>query len=60
MTSRGLSYWVSLACVAVIFFFQQKLARREDLDVAVRELFQINAFIPPVLLIGMVMDMYLR
>jgi len=60
VTRRGLAFWVSLICVAVIFAYQQKLARRDDIEVSVKEFFQINAFVSPVLFAGMFMDVFMR
>ncbi|HPB81168.1 MAG TPA: UbiA-like polyprenyltransferase [Spirochaetota bacterium] len=60
MTRRGIAYWVSLMCVGLIFFQQQRLGRREDIEAAVRELFQMNAFVSPVLFAGMFIDVFFR
>jgi 4-hydroxybenzoate polyprenyltransferase len=58
IAKRQQAYWVALACVAVIFLYQQRLARREDQEAAVKELFQINAFVSPVLFVGTFIDVF--
>jgi 4-hydroxybenzoate polyprenyltransferase len=60
LTKRKEAYWVGVACAAVIFFYQQKLARRDDQAAAVKELFQINAFISPVLFVGTFIDVVVK
>ena len=59
IAKRQQAYWVALACVAVIFLYQQRLARREDQDAAVKELFQLNAFVSPVLFVGTFIDVFI-
>jgi 4-hydroxybenzoate polyprenyltransferase len=60
LTKRKEAYWVGVACAAVILFFKQKLARRDDQAAAVKELFQINAFISPVLFVGTFIDVVVK
>ncbi len=60
LARRKEAYWVALACAAVIFFYQQKLARRPDQAAAIKELFQINAFISPVLFVGTFIDVVVK
>ena len=59
IAKRQQAFWVALACVVVIFLYQQRLARREDQDAAVKELFQINAFVSPVLFVGTFIDVFI-
>lgn len=56
VTSRGLSYWISLVCIAIIFLRQQGLARGRDVEGAAIEFLQINSFISPLLFIGTFID----
>ncbi len=60
ITRRGIAYWAALMCVGVIFFHQQRLGRREDIETAVKELFQMNTFVSPVLFAGMFIDVFFR
>ncbi|MBP7584440.1 MAG: putative 4-hydroxybenzoate polyprenyltransferase [Spirochaetes bacterium] len=60
LARRQQAYWMALACVAVIFVYQQRLARKDDQEAAVKELFQINAFISPVLFVGTFIDVFVR
>ncbi len=60
LARRKEAYWVALACAVVIFFYQQKLARRPDQAAAIKELFQINAFISPVLFVGTFIDVVVK
>lgn len=56
LTARGTAYWVATGCVMLIFFHQQRLARRDDLAGSVREFFRVNMFISPVLFLGTFID----
>lgn len=58
LSGRSQPYWISVICVALIFFRQQQLARKEDIESAVLEFFSINKFVSPVLLFGTVMDIW--
>jgi len=58
IAKRQQAYWIALAAVAVIFIYQQRLARRDDHEAAVKELFQINAFVSPVLFVGTFIDVF--
>lgn len=60
LTNRGLPYWVAVICVALIFYQQQRLARREETESAVKEFFQINAFVSVVLFAGTFIDVFLK
>lgn len=60
LARRKEAYWIALSCAAVIFFYQQRLARRSDTAAAIKELFQINAFISPVLFVGTLIDVLVK
>jgi len=55
---RGIGYWVGVACVAVIFTAQQKLARGDDPASAIGRFFELNRYVAPVLFIGTFLDVY--
>ena len=60
VTRRGIAYWAALMCVGIIFFQQQRVGRREDIEAAVKELFQMNTFVSPALFVGMFIDVFFR
>jgi len=56
----NIAYWVSLACVALIFARQQLLSRKEDYEAVSKEIMQINSYVVPVLFMGTVIDVFMR
>lgn len=60
LTGKAIAYWVAVACVGVIFCRQQVLSRREDIQGAVKEIFQINAYISIILFIGTFIDVVMK
>jgi len=58
ITSKNIPYWVSLICIALIFFKQQKLAREEEIEPTLKDFFLINLYISPILLSGTAMDLF--
>jgi 4-hydroxybenzoate polyprenyltransferase len=56
----NIAYWVSLACVALIFVRQQLLSRAEDYQTVSKEIMQINTYVVPVLFMGTVIDVFMR
>jgi 4-hydroxybenzoate polyprenyltransferase len=52
------AYWISVLCVGIIFIYQQMLARRKDIEPAIKEFFKLNSFIAPVLFLGTFIDVY--
>lgn len=60
LAKRKDAYWVSLACAAVVLFYQQKIVQRADQAAAIKEIFQINAFISPLLFIGTFIDVVIK
>ncbi|MCU0844755.1 MAG: putative 4-hydroxybenzoate polyprenyltransferase [Spirochaetes bacterium] len=59
LARRGTGYWVAVACVAVIFTAQQRLARGEDPASAIKQFFELNRYVAPVLFIGTFLDVYI-
>lgn len=59
LAKKGIAYWVAALCVALIFFRQQSLARKEDIAQTSGEILQINSYIPPVLFIGTFIDVFM-
>jgi 4-hydroxybenzoate polyprenyltransferase len=58
LARRGIGYWVGVACVAVIFTAQQRLARGDDPASAIGRFFELNRYVAPVLFIGTFLDVY--
>ncbi|MFH0975120.1 MAG: UbiA family prenyltransferase [Spirochaetota bacterium] len=55
---RGLAYWISLFCFAIVLIKQQVLLRSKDTETAKKEFIQINNFIAPLLLVGTFIDVF--
>ncbi len=60
IAKRQQAYWIALAAVAVIFMYQQHLARRDEQEAAAKELYQLNAFVSPVLFVGTFIDVFVK
>jgi 4-hydroxybenzoate polyprenyltransferase len=56
LTQRKIAYWVALVLIGAIFFFQQKLARDEDISASIKKFFKINMYISPILFFGTLID----
>ena len=59
LARRGIGYWVGVACVAVIFTAQQRLARGEDAAAGIKQFFELNRYVAPVLFIGTFLDVFI-
>jgi 4-hydroxybenzoate polyprenyltransferase len=57
---RGLAYWISLLCLAIIFARQEFLLNYKDTETAKTEFQQINNFTAPLLLIGLLIDIFYK
>lgn len=58
LTVRGTAYWVTVLCVVLIFYRQQTLARRQDIETAIFEFFEINRYVSPILFVGTFIDVF--
>ncbi len=56
LADKGISYWVGIVCIGIIFLFQQRLARSAEISGAVKRLFAVNAYISPILFLGTFID----
>ena len=56
LADKGISYWVGIFCIGMIFLFQQRLARSAEVSGAVKRLFAVNAYISPILFLGTFID----
>lgn len=56
---KGGVYWLSVFCISGIFVFQQLLARKEDIEDAMKYFFKINMFVSPILFFGTFIDVFI-
>lgn len=52
LTHMKLPYWIAICFIGIIFFYQQKLARKENIALAIKDFFKINMYISPALFFG--------
>jgi len=52
LTHMELPYWIAICFIGIIFFYQQKLARKENIALAIKDFFKINMYISPALFFG--------
>ena len=51
-------YFISVGCIGIIFFLQQKTARQDDITSAIKIFFKLNMFISPILFAGTFIDVF--
>ncbi|MFA4837112.1 MAG: hypothetical protein WC749_13710, partial [Dehalococcoidia bacterium] len=56
----GIFYWLGVAGAAMIFGYQQRLARSEQLALAIGKFFKANMCVSPTLLSGTAIAVWLR
>ena len=56
LTQRKMAYWVALVLIGAIFFFQQELARDDNISASIKRFFKINMYISPILFFGTLID----
>ena len=59
LTRKEIPYWIAILCIGIIFFYQQKLARSENIALAIKDFFKINIYISPILFFGTLVDVFL-
>jgi len=59
LTDKEIPYWLAVICIGIIFLYQQKLARSENIALALKDFFKVNMYISPILLFGTLMDVFL-
>ena len=47
-----LPYWIAICSIGIIFIYQQKLARKKNIALAIKNFFKINMYISPVFFLG--------
>ena len=57
-THKNIFYWAAVVSVGMIFFYQQWMARSENLALAVKFFFKANMYISPILFIGTFTDVF--
>ena len=57
-THKNIFYWAAVVSVGIIFFYQQWMARSENLALAVKFFFKANMYISPILFIGTFTDVF--
>jgi 4-hydroxybenzoate polyprenyltransferase len=60
IAGRGLAYWISLFCLAIILLRQEILLNSKDVETTRTEFLQINNFTAPLLLIGTLIDIFYK
>ena len=58
ITHKNSFYWVAVISVSLIFLYQQRLARRQDIAEAVKVFLKINMYISPILFLGTLTDVF--
>ena len=59
LTHKNVPYWTAVLLVGIIFFYQQRLARRKNIALAVKNFFKVNMYISPILFFGTLTDVFL-
>lgn len=59
LTHKNVPYWTAVLLVGMIFFYQQRLARRKNIALAVKNFFKINMYISPILFFGTLTDVFI-
>lgn len=58
ITHKNGFYWVAVISVSLIFLYQQRLARRQDIAEAVKVFLKVNMYISPILFLGTLTDVF--
>ncbi len=60
LTHMKLPYWIAICFIGIIFFYQQKLARKENIALAIKDFFKINMYISPALFFGTLTNVLIK
>ncbi len=60
LTHMELPYWIAICFIGIIFFYQQKLARKENIALAIKDFFKINMYISPALFFGILTNVLVK
>ena len=58
ITHKNGYYWVAVVSVSLIFLYQQRLARSQDIAKAVKIFLKVNMYISPILFLGTLTDVF--
>lgn len=56
LTHKNVFYWAAVVSVGMIFFYQQRMARSQNIVLAVKIFFKANMYISPILFLGTFTD----
>lgn len=59
LTHKNVPYWTAVLLIGIIFLYQQRLVRRKDIALAVKNFFKVNMYISPILFFGTLTDVFL-
>lgn len=59
LTHKNVPYWTAVLLIGIIFLYQQRLVRRKDIALAVKNFFKVNMYISPILFFGTLTDVLL-
>jgi 4-hydroxybenzoate polyprenyltransferase len=59
LTHKNVFYWAAVVSVGMIFLYQQRLARSQNLALAVKKFFKANMYISPILFLGTFTDVFI-
>jgi 4-hydroxybenzoate polyprenyltransferase len=59
LTHKTVPYWMAVALVGIIFFYQQRLARNKNITWAIKNFFKANIYISPILFFGTLTDLFI-
>lgn len=56
LADKGIFFWIGVILISGIFFYQQKLARHENITEVVKPFFKVNMYISPILFFSTFID----
>jgi 4-hydroxybenzoate polyprenyltransferase len=59
LTHKNVFYWAAVVSVGMIFLYQQRLARSQNIALSVNFFFKANMYISPILFIGTFTDVFI-
>jgi 4-hydroxybenzoate polyprenyltransferase len=58
ITHKNGFYWIAVISVSLIYLYQQRLARRQDIAEALKAFLKVNMYISPILFLGTLTDVF--
>ncbi len=58
LTHKNVFYWAAVISVGLIFLYQQRLVRNQNIALAVKNFFKANMYISPILFLGTFTDVF--